>query len=139
MKVDDDLHDHHKARRVSLATMGVWVLCGSYAGRREHDGFVPERFVLALGDPQMSAVRREREMREHAAALVAVGLWELAEEHGESGWRFHDWLDFNPSRAALARERDAAKARKQRERNRREAERDGHAVTDAVTGGVTPP
>jgi hypothetical protein len=86
-KVDDKLHDHRKARKAGKAAMGVWVLAGSWCGNNLTDGFVPREILSRWGTPK------------DAQALVAAGLWEQAEQDGEKGWRFHNWTDFQPSKA----------------------------------------
>jgi hypothetical protein len=67
--------------------MGVWVLAGSWCGNNLTDGFVPREILSRWGTPK------------DAQALVAAGLWEQAEQDGEKGWRFHNWTDFQPSKA----------------------------------------
>lgn len=94
-KVDDKLHDHRKARQAGRAAMGVWVLAGSWAADNLTDGFVPEALLSRWGT------------RADAAKLVAVGLWHECEQDGEKGWRFHEWLEFQPSRAKKIAEREA--------------------------------
>lgn len=84
MKVDDRLHDHHKARQAGKAAMGVWVLAGSWCMASETDGFVPASILTRWGT------------KRDAARLVEVGFWRTATRNGESGWRFHDWLKYQP-------------------------------------------
>lgn len=84
LKVDDKLHDHHKARAAGKAAMGVWVLAGSWCMAHETDGFVPESVLTRWGN------------KRDAERLVAAGFWRTATRHGEAGWRFHDWLKYQP-------------------------------------------
>jgi hypothetical protein len=88
-KVDDQLHDHKKTRRLGkdkAAAMGVWVLCGSWSADNETDGFVPTEIVQRFDHNERLAGR-----------LVEVGFWEPAEQDGEPGYQFHDWADHQPS------------------------------------------
>ncbi len=48
-KVDDKLHDHHKANAAKKAAMGVWVLAGSWSADNLTDGFIPARVLANLG------------------------------------------------------------------------------------------
>lgn len=88
-KVDDQLHDHRKARAAGKAAMGVWVLAGSWCSERELGGFVPESVLSRWGT------------RADAGRLVAAGLWDEGENDGERGWWFHDWSIFQPDAATL--------------------------------------
>lgn len=89
-RVDDELHDHRKARKAGKAAMGVWVLAGSWSMANGTDGFVPEDVLARWGN------------RADAGRLVAAGLWYVDEHEGEHGWRFHDWFKFQPSAETTA-------------------------------------
>lgn len=86
-KVDDELHEHRKARKAGKAAMGVWVLAGSWAADNGTGGFVPEDVVRRWGTSA------------DAKRLVDAGLWKVETLHDEDGWRFHDWNHFQPSAA----------------------------------------
>jgi hypothetical protein len=126
-KVDDKLHDHRKARAAGTAAMGVWVLAGSWAADNLTDGFVPSAILPRFG--------RQRE----ANKLVEVGLWHTDEQDGETGWRFHEWDERQPTRAQKLAEREA-KAEAGRigglrsGRSRREA-----STKQSASGLVEPP
>lgn len=94
-KVDDKLHDHRKVRAAGKAAMGVWVLAGSWCMASETDGFVPESVLNRWG------------AKKDADRLVAVGFWEPATQDGEDGWRFHDWLTYQPDARTLQLVREA--------------------------------
>jgi len=78
-----------------------------------------------------------------AAKLVAAKLWEPGVFEGDRGWFFHDWNDFQPSKAEILAERAAAKERQRRSREARrnkdtgQLEEPGHGVTHGVTDGVS--
>lgn len=97
-KVDDKLHEHPKAHRAGIEAIGLWTLAGSYCGDNPNDGFVPER-VLVRWIPTPAKGRRL------AQRLVEAELWHPDTQDGEAGWRFHDWGDFQPTRAQIAEER----------------------------------
>lgn len=104
-KVDDRLAFHPKVVQAGNAAMGLWVRCGSYSAQFETDGWLDLGTVRALGG-------RKRDIDR----LLEVGLW-----HEENdGIRFHDWTEFQPTKAQLDEERSATRERvkKWRERNR---------------------
>ena len=111
-KVDDKLHDHHKANAAKKAAMGVWVLAGSWSADNLTDGFIPAR-VLARWGTATDAKR-----------LVEAGLWFPDAHKGETGWRFHDWTSFQPSRSAVEDRRKKNAEKIARWRDRKEAERE---------------
>jgi hypothetical protein len=92
-KVDDKLHDHRKARAAGATAMGVWVLAGSWSADNLTDGFIPATILPRWGRPR------------DATRLIEVGLWHADEQDGEQGWRFHEWLERQPSRAQKLEER----------------------------------
>ena len=86
-KVDDKLHDHKKARGISLAAAGLWVLSGSWCGDNRTDGFIPA-----------SVIRRWGATARHAKELVERALWEPAQHDGEAGYQFVGWSEWQPER-----------------------------------------
>ncbi len=92
-KVDDKLHAHLKAQRAGEA-MALWVMALSWTSAYLTNGFVPKDQPLRLlgkSGPKM------------AEKLVSVGLWEDALD----GYRFHDYLDHNPSAEEVHQKRTA--------------------------------
>lgn len=127
-KVDDKLHDHRKPRAAKKAAMGVWVLAGSWAADNLTDGFVPANVLTRWGTPR------------DAAALVAAGLWHADVVNGERGWRFHDWSEFQPTRAEKEAEREARREAGRRGginsgRSRREA-KPKQSASQVASGGL---
>lgn len=102
-KVDDKLHDHRKARAAGCAALGLWTLAGSWSADNLTDGFVPDSICA----------RWDRAYVKLAERLVAVGLWTVAEQDGEQGWRFHQWSTDGrqPTRAQIEKRRAAARER----------------------------
>lgn len=94
-KVDDQLHDHRKSRAAGKAAMGVWVLAGSWSMANKTDGFVPVSVLSRWG------TRREAER------LVGVGFWKPDHQDGEDGWRFHDWLGYQPDARTMRLKQEA--------------------------------
>lgn len=106
-KVDDQLHDHRKARLAGTHAMGLWVLSGSWCGANPDDGFIPENVVIRW---------EPRAYRKLAQRLVDAGLWSVDELDGEAGWRFHDWGDFQPTKEEIEAEKAAARLRMKKRR-----------------------
>lgn len=108
-KVDDQLHGHHKIKRVwkCRPALGLHLMAMSYSACYDLDGLVPEEFV-----EEKLPSKRERDTA--LSALVDAGLWEV----GPDGWIIHDWAEYNGD----ARTREAARAAK------REAGRKGAAA-----------
>ena len=97
LKVDDKLHDHRKVLRLlrlgehrpDPAALGLWLLAAAWSADNRTDGWVP-MFMLSRWDFAGD---------DHAQQLVDVGLWEPDQVDGDDGFRFHDWHEYNPSKA----------------------------------------
>lgn len=92
-KTDDQLPDHHKARKVrkshpvkrrDASPFGLWVLAGAWS----NDGFVPLEILEDWDDDAFEVAER----------LVGAGLWHPTVREGEPGYVFHDWHDQNPAK-----------------------------------------
>ena len=140
-RIDDGFHEHPKVEALEAdptehaLAIAAWTLVGSACSRRLTDGIVT-RAALA----KALAAWPEKLRARAAAALVRVGLWV---EH-EDGWAYHDWLDYQPSRADTERERELSRRRQAEwKRNRRSPGGGGNGGANgggnAVTGPVTPP
>lgn len=104
-KVDDKFWSHRKIRQLSPDAISLWVRAGSYCGDHLTDGIVEPSDIGFIGG-ELS----------HAEELVDAGLWL---EH-ERGYVFHEWEKYQPTREKVEAEREAAKerARKLRDRKR---------------------
>jgi hypothetical protein len=80
-KVSDDFYDHPKTMCCSLAAVGLWTCCMSYAARHKTNGKIPRNFALS------------RATQTEIDELVSAGLW----EETDGGWQFHDWSDYQPT------------------------------------------
>jgi len=128
-RIDDKLHSSPKWRSATKGARSLWTTALSWSMDQLTDGAIP-RYML----PVLDGTKAE------AASLVACGLWRATDE----GWQFHDWEDYQPSRAQVLAERDAAKERQKRARDksresRRESRRDGPVTHGDVTPAVTVP
>ena len=123
-KVDDNLAFHAKVVAAGNAAMGMWVRAGSWSAQQLTDGFVPDHMVPALGD------------KRQAQRLVAVGLWTQESD----GYRFHEWMDRQPSREQVEAERAAARERMAaRRKNKRGSSPEVRPNSDGTSEGVREP
>lgn len=145
LRIDDGMLDHRKWAGFEDDPKGwaecvsVWLALGLYCARVSSDGFVEDTRVSRL--TPLGARARQR-----CDDLVRAGLM----EREEGGYRFHDWLDYQPSAADVTRDREAARLRQQRARDearsrresrapsRRDMQRDSR-VTDTVSHGPPVP
>lgn len=131
-KIDDTFHSHPKVRRAGAAAVGVWATAGAFSSAYKADGFVPLWWVQGWGKTGTTAARK----------LVEVGLWDEAEQDGETGYQFHDWADYQPTSEEIERDREAARERQRRSRERKSRHAAGdHSMCDrchAKQGNVTP-
>jgi hypothetical protein len=108
-RVDDHLYGHPKWLGLPRGARALWTTAGSWASGQLTDGFIPTAVL-----PALDGTRRE------ATALVEAGLWEEA----EGGWLFHDWADFQPTRASVIEKRQKSAERLRKWREQKESERD---------------
>lgn len=100
-KVDDQFHSHPKVRGLDMASRGLWVTAGAWCASYLTDGELSERDVKALGGT-----------RRQAEKLVAAGLWALVDDApGARRYAFHDWAEFQPTRADVSAKRQEARNR----------------------------
>jgi hypothetical protein len=102
-KIDDKLHSAIKWRMTPKPARALWATALSWSMDQLTDGLVPDGMLGALDGTA-----------DEADALVGTGLWERV----DGGYLFHDWLDYQPSREQVLAERDAAKERQRRAREK---------------------
>lgn len=89
-KVDDGFYTSHKVlqipRKHRNAAIGAWILLGTWSADKMTDGEVPT-FVVDDFDVSDEALHW----------LLEVGLWIRT----EAGIRFHDWCEYQPTKAQL--------------------------------------
>jgi hypothetical protein len=112
-RVDDGFPEHPKLEalecqpRLYMAAITVWTIMGADCARRLTDGFVSEaRLEKVLH-------RLGKTARDGASALVSCELWERV----EGGWLFHDWADYQPTKADVDASRKGKTARQKRWRD----------------------
>lgn len=125
-KVDDTLFTHPKVTKAGNRAIGLWVRAGSWSMSLLTDGFVPKHMIPTLGASTADARK-----------LVDAGLWATARQDGEDGYRFHQWLERQPSREQVEADRAAARERQQRAREAAKAKRAARDAADR-SGSLTP-
>lgn len=130
-KSDDSFWRHPKVRRLGkdrLSAVGLWELSGTWCSdniaTNVLDGFVPDEQV-EVWDPKHRCAKR----------LVEVGLWERVEAEGEHGYVFHDWADYNPTKASVEAEREEWRKKKAAQRGRKVSPGDTTKDTSGTRGG----
>lgn len=107
-KVDDSFPTHPKVLSISrkdrAAAVGLWTLAGGWCAAQLTDGHLAVHMVGELASS-----------KRYADLLVTARLWERT----DSGYVFHDWADWQPTRAQVEADRSAARDRMKRVRSRR--------------------
>lgn len=163
VRLSDDFYDHPKFDKAGVLGIALFAAGLAWANRNLTDGFIPRRAALRLLDFEdvVDAVRdADRNgvtnglhnddltpaiTRNAVQSLVDAGLWHTE----EGGYRIHDYLDYQASKAQIEAGRKSNAARQKAWRERRKAERqaqknnennaDRNGVTNgAVTGAPNP-
>ena len=103
-KVDDAFWAHPKTLALSDAAVALWVRAGSYCAQHLTDGAVPASALWMM---------RSDEFVAHD--LVAAGLWKQT----PTGYLFHDWAKYQPTRESIEAEREAGRERQRASREKR--------------------
>lgn len=121
-RLDDHMDEHPKVQRVGPLGLYLQVRAILYAARNLTDGFVPEAKARELA---FAATAVGGDVGDLIAAMVREGLWEPV----AGGYRVHDYLEYNPSRAEVLAERALRQTRRDLYNDpalvRRVRERDG--------------
>lgn len=131
-KLDDRFCDHAKVDALleaseprGAAALGVWVVMLSHSARQSTNGEVSRRALARYFPGQGTDL---------AALLVTHGLWD---EH-EAGWSIRGYLDCNPSRADVERQRQTEADRKKAARQRSKSKQATARVRPDVPADVPP-
>lgn len=95
-KLDDRFFDNPKIAAISDAAKIAYLKGGTYCARELTDGLIP----IFKGKEYAGSNKVMKEL--------VPGLWEVTAE----GYLVHDYLKYNPTRARILAEREAAKRRK---------------------------
>lgn len=116
VRLEDDIGDHPKLAAIDDHAFAIYVCGLAYCNRQLTDGFIPTGIGLTLrhcGGKTKQAI----------TALVGARLWEVV----DGGWRIHDFLDYQPSKETVQKERARSATRQSR-----------HRRSNGVTNGVSP-
>lgn len=116
VKIDDHFSEHPKHAMVGPLGWGVWLAGLAYCNRALTDGFIPRSVARTLAsfevvdrEGRVWKLSRTSGMTGHdidadwvIGLLVEAGLWEEV----PGGYRVHDYLDYQPSRDDVLRERE---------------------------------
>lgn len=104
LRIDDRVRTHPKVVQAGPDAAWFW-FCGiCYCREHLTDGFIPKAMLASLvPGVGLSAARK------HAATLMRFVLW----HETEGGYRVHDFLDWNPSRADVEADREWDRRRKE--------------------------
>ena len=110
----------------------MYVRCGTYAAEHLTDGFIREDIAVLYGASDTGSRRNPGTGKPETLAetLVKTKLWRRT----RGGWRMPDYLDYNPAKEAVDKERKSATERQRRRREAMSSRRD-----TSVTHGVSPP
>lgn len=111
-RLDDKFHSNPKIMAAGNEATGLYVRCGSYAAEHLTDGYIPEQIAAVYGTEAS------------IETLVRTKLW----RRRRGGYVMRDFLDFNPSKEAVDKERKQAAERQRRRREDMASRRDS-AVT----------
>jgi len=128
-KVDDSFWGHPKATGISNDSLATWTRAGNWSAWQLTDGAVPVGMLrVCAGDAE--------DPEAVAADLVDRRLWEVSDD---GGWLFHDWPDYNPTRAQVLakRKKDADRRRDWLSRARAARSTVTHDVSSDVSHGVS--
>lgn len=123
VKLDDQFPQNPKIIRAGGDAAWLYVCGLCYCAAQLTDGVIPAELVPRLSD-------RKQPLR-LAGRLVEVGLWRKVED----GYSVNDFLDFNPPRARVLAEREAARERM----NTRRSSGEHAANTNGSSGDVPLP
>lgn len=102
-KVDDGIWGHPKFSLLSNDAIALWVMAGSWCGRYVTDGLLPFQSLAMV-----------RGSKQSAQELVDAGLWLETPD----GWLFHDWHDYQYTKAEVESRREYEREKKRRQRGR---------------------
>jgi len=94
VKLDDGFPEHPKVLDVGGDAAWLHVCALAFCNRTLTDGHIPRGMVGRLSD--------RKNARKLAEKLVEVGLWISTDD----GWVINDYLDFQPSRESVLRDRE---------------------------------
>lgn len=102
VKLDDGFPEHPKVSKVGMEGLALHVVAICYSARNLTDGHIPSgtvRFLAGLPEKRAKVL---------AQSMVKAGLWDPCGDD----FQVHDYLEYNPSRAAVLEKRQKDMKRK---------------------------
>jgi hypothetical protein len=138
LAVDDGFPEHPKlaelehSPRLWADCLALWLAAGCYCRRALSDGEIPTKRLYRL-----TPLTRRR-VAFCAKTPVKIGLWV---QNGGGVFAFHDWQDYQPTRAKVNEQRalKSERQRRWREGKRQLAEAEAAAVDASTPGSVDAP
>jgi hypothetical protein len=106
-KLADDFHSHPKVLAVGNVGAGLFARSVAYAAHYLTDGFIPTASARMLAGPDQAIVDE----------LVTAGLWDPC----PGGYRIHEYLERNPTKATVLARRATEREKKMRQASRRDS------------------
>lgn len=117
VRIDDGFTQHPKVVQAGPLGIAMQIAGLCYCNRYLTDGFIPravvpnllnlEGIAMRVWDGELFGGGEDATWQLVVSDLIAAGLWEEV----EGGYRIHDYLDYQPSRADVLRERGIARRR----------------------------
>jgi hypothetical protein len=115
VRIDDSFPEHPKWGNSNAFEVQWFLYALCYCNRNLTDGFIPVGVAdrLIRTDPRLP---EEAKPFQVIRRLLAVGIIRETEKRGMSGYQIHDFLDYQPSKKQVEREREVTAKRQGRYR-----------------------
>lgn len=111
-KLDDALPDHEKILRVGPLGLALQVKAICWSSKHLTDGFLPAHVVEHfLAEFRYGLAPESQLADELQERMIEAGLWE---KNGDFGYTIHDYLDYNPSKKQVMKQRREMQAKGKR-------------------------
>jgi hypothetical protein len=100
VRLDDGFWRHPKVLGLPANAFQLHIAALCWSAEQRTDGYLTKASLVHI-----RAVLWQRSGSRVAARLVEAGLWEKAPDGSDWQYRIHDFLDYNPSREQVERER----------------------------------
>lgn len=107
VRISDDFYDHEKFAEVGPLGLAVWIAGLAYCNRNLTDGKIPHRtaqrllHIDGIGIYTSNHTGRDAQVADGIDELLEAGLWV------DEGTKYavHDYLDYQPSKDDVTRQR----------------------------------
>lgn len=129
VRIDDSFDEHPKFVRAGHEAGWLFIRGLAWCNRQESDGHIPAPVIRQIGSDY-----GPRKALTLANTLVTEGLWHTPGHNCErcpqpaDGWQIHDYLDYQIPRSKKEKDREAARIRMGKVRDRRRDEPHGSST-----------